>query len=475
MSQDSDTEADIVEDVAELMDGLLKELQDLYSFRDLYFENHPIEMATEKNKRVEEKKDVLIEKFESIDETQIPFSHRAQFLYMKGRCYNISPTYDARATQCLSKAVKLNPHLIDAWNELGECYWKNMNVKEAKASFEGALKHERNRLSLRCLSIILRQESGDKKRTEAHPAILKSVELAKEAVAQDIKDGVSWSVLGNAYLCQFFMVAQDPSTLKLCMSAYKQASLDPIAKGQPDLYYNKGIALKYSEVYDEALQNFEYASRLDPPWQPPQQERARLVTFVHSAHALVKSRGKLKSKKLAGMVQSLDRKMLGAYGEGLHAFAGRREVALELTRLDALQEGPNEAKVILGKVVGSIHNDNAVPFLTAWSTARPVTENYCANEGAIRRVVCTFALVDASMECVLVTVYNWADGRGAIIGDCVAIPEPLMRTHKHESEAMTYDFKSIRVNNPLLLLVNGKRVARNQFACTRVTSTYEIH
>lgn len=44
-----------------------KELQDLYSFRDLFFENHPIEMATEKNKRVEEKKEVLIEKFESID------------------------------------------------------------------------------------------------------------------------------------------------------------------------------------------------------------------------------------------------------------------------------------------------------------------------------------------------------------------------------------------------------------------------
>lgn len=60
---------------------------------------------------------------------------------MKGRCYNVSPEYDTRAQQCLSKAVKLNPHLIGAWNELGECYWKNMNVKEARASFEGALKH----------------------------------------------------------------------------------------------------------------------------------------------------------------------------------------------------------------------------------------------------------------------------------------------------------------------------------------------
>lgn len=74
-------------------------------------------------------------------DTQIPEALRAKFLYMKGRCYNISPTYDARATQCLSKAVKLCPALIDAWNELGESYWKNMNVKEAKSSFEGALKH----------------------------------------------------------------------------------------------------------------------------------------------------------------------------------------------------------------------------------------------------------------------------------------------------------------------------------------------
>lgn len=55
--------------------------------------------------------------------------------------------------------------------------------------------------------------------------------------------------------------------------------------------------------------------------------------------------------------------MLGIYSEGsLHSFGGRREVALELTRLNALQEGTNEAKVVLGRVVGSIHNDNAVPL-----------------------------------------------------------------------------------------------------------------
>ncbi|XP_053616128.1 tetratricopeptide repeat protein 5-like [Plodia interpunctella] len=450
MSRETEDEAEILENVTEVVDGLAKELKELYSFRDLFFENHPLEMAREKNKYVEEKKNVLVEKFEAINvDTQIPFSLRAQFLYMKGRCYNISITYDPRATQCLSKAVKLNPRLVDAWNELGECYWKNMNVKEAKASFEGALKHERNRLSLRCLSIILRQENGDQKRSEASQAILKSVEFAKEAVALDIKDGVSWSVLGNAYLCQFFLVAQEPATLKLCMSAYKQAWLDPVAKGQPDLYYNKGVALKYEEQYAEALENFEYACRLDPPWETPKQELSKLTQYLIAANDLVRTKGKIKTKKLTQMVQSIDKKMLGAYASGtFHTFGARKDVSLDYARLDQLQNGANECKVILGKVVGSIHNENSVPF--------------------------TFAIVDSSMECVCVTVYNWAHGRGAIIGDCVCVPEPLLTVHQHDSPTLQYSFKSIRLNNPLLMLVNGKRVSRNQFASTQVSSTYEL-
>ncbi|XP_052744596.1 tetratricopeptide repeat protein 5 isoform X2 [Bicyclus anynana] len=366
---------------------------------------------------------------------------------MKGRCYNISNKYDARAMQCLSKAVKLNPHLVDAWNELGECYLKNMNMKEAKASFEGALKHERNRLSLRCLAIILRQECGDLKQSEISSAMTKSVELAKEAVAQDIKDGISWSVLGNTYLCQYFLIAQDPATLKLCMSAYKQAWSDPVAKGQPDLHFNKGVALKYSECYGEALQMFDQSCRLDPGWQPPADERAELVRYLTEATKLVHTRGKLKAKRISNMVQTIDKKMLGDYATD--SDGARKDVLLELVDIDKLQEGSNEGKVILGRVVGSIHNKNSVPF--------------------------TFAIIDKSLKCVCVSVYNWANGRGVIIGDVVAVPEPLLSSHAMDSRLAKYEFQSIRVNNPLVLLVNGKRVNRNQYASTRVTSTYEVN
>ena len=47
----------------------------------------------------------------------------------------------AEAEQLLSKAVKLEPNLVDAWIELGECYWKRGDVNTAKTCFEGALSH----------------------------------------------------------------------------------------------------------------------------------------------------------------------------------------------------------------------------------------------------------------------------------------------------------------------------------------------
>lgn len=37
------------------------------------------------------------------------------------------------------------------------------------------------------------------------------------------------------------------------------------------------------------------------------------------------------------------------------------------------------------------------------------------------------------MQCVCVTVYNWANGRGTIIGDAVAISEPVLTTHRLDS------------------------------------------
>lgn len=66
-------------------------------------------------------------------------STRAKYNYLKGRALNVLPRYSKEAEDVLSKAIKLDPKLVEAWNELGECYWKNDNLKEATNCFHKAL------------------------------------------------------------------------------------------------------------------------------------------------------------------------------------------------------------------------------------------------------------------------------------------------------------------------------------------------
>ena len=76
---------------------------------------------------------------EDIDqESNAKKAHRT---YLKGRALNVIPDHCPEAEQLLSKAVKLEPNLVDAWIELGDCYWKRGDVDTAKTCFEGALSH----------------------------------------------------------------------------------------------------------------------------------------------------------------------------------------------------------------------------------------------------------------------------------------------------------------------------------------------
>lgn len=58
-----------------------------------------------------------------------------------GRTLNVTPDYDNKAYEYLSKSVKLDPKLVEAWNHLGELYWKKGDILNAKNCFSGALTH----------------------------------------------------------------------------------------------------------------------------------------------------------------------------------------------------------------------------------------------------------------------------------------------------------------------------------------------
>lgn len=65
----------------------------------------------------------------------------ARCLFLRGKALNVTAEYDPLAQDALSKAVKLDPKLVEAWNCLGECYWKNGEVEAARNCFVGALNH----------------------------------------------------------------------------------------------------------------------------------------------------------------------------------------------------------------------------------------------------------------------------------------------------------------------------------------------
>ena len=71
--------------------------------------------------------------------------------------------------------------------------------------YQGALQHEKNKVSLRNLSMTLRQipvNTSEEKMANVEQGLVKG----KEAVGLDTSDGQSWSLLGNAYLSHFFQV-----------------------------------------------------------------------------------------------------------------------------------------------------------------------------------------------------------------------------------------------------------------------------
>lgn len=116
-----------------------EKVEKIYLFRDRYFENHNIEEAIKKNEETEKLLKENLNVF-TLHENMISTTEKARYNYLKGKLLNVAPKYDKEAENLLSKSIKLDPKLVEAWNELGECYWKNDDLQKSISCFEGALK-----------------------------------------------------------------------------------------------------------------------------------------------------------------------------------------------------------------------------------------------------------------------------------------------------------------------------------------------
>ncbi|KAK2498920.1 hypothetical protein MC885_003948 [Smutsia gigantea] len=420
--------ADEEEEVKQALQKLQELVGQLYSFRECYFETHSVEDAGRKQQDVREEMEKTLQQMEEVVGS---IQGKAQVLMLTGKALNVTPDYSPKAEELLSKAVKLEPTLVEAWNQLGEVYWKKGDVAAAHTCFSGALTHCKNKVSLQNLSMVLRQlraDSGD----EHSRHVLDSVQQAKLALQMDIHDGRSCT-------------GQNPKISQQALSAYAQAEkVDRTASSNPDLHLNRATLHKYEENYGEALEGFSQAASLDPAWLEPREREQQLLDYLNRLTSLLESKGKVKTKKLQSMLGSLCPAHVGPCGDGRYQSASGRKATLSLKPLSALQPGVNSGAVVLGKVVFSLTTEEKVPF--------------------------TFGLVDSDAPCCAVMVYNMVQSWGVLIGDSVAIPEPDLRLHQLQHKGKEYSFSSIRVETPLLLVVNGKPQGSSSQAAATVAS-----
>ncbi|XP_077444337.1 tetratricopeptide repeat protein 5 isoform X1 [Stigmatopora argus] len=407
----------------------LKELvDDLYKYRDGYFETHGVDEAARKQEDVAGE---LAKVLQKLQEKEEGYRHHAQFLLQKGRCLNVAPDFSAAAEECLSRAVKLEPGLVEAWNTLGEQYWKKGDLTAAKNCFTGALQQSKNKVSLRNMSMVLRQlPAAD---GEAHgKRVLESVDTARQAVQLDVADGTSWYILGNAYVSLFFSCGQKPQLSTQALSAYAQSErVDRAAACYPELHFNRATLFQYEEMFGSALGGYGRAAALDPGWPEPAEKEKMLMEYLDRVTELCQKKGKVKARRLRGMLSDLRASSsLGpCSSSGFRSWTGRVG-ALEPRPSSSLSHGLNGGVAARGKVVFSLASQGRMAF--------------------------TFGMVDGEETCVAVMVYNTADSWGVLIGDTVVIPEPRVKWHSVTHKDRSFEFKSIRVDSPLFLVVNGR-------------------
>ncbi|XP_047154745.1 tetratricopeptide repeat protein 5-like [Vigna umbellata] len=399
--------------------------EDLYHLRDTYFPPNPDDRIS----KLQHESDLALNLLDSIppEQRRSP-TQRATFEYLRGKMLDVFPDYRKEAEDHLSKAVKLNPSLADAWLCLGNCIWKKGDLTAAKNCLSLALDKGPNKKILCQLSMLKRKMSqGVENQAEL---VEESIQHAKEAITLDVKDGNSWYNLGNACLTSFFVTgAWDHTKLLHSLKAYQNAEKDERMKSNPDLYFNSATVNKYLENYQRALSGFEAAALKDPGLNAAE-EVQKIVSLLDKVDNLLK--GHVRAKRMTSLASSL--------------------VAVDLkspyrrVTIDLLSEGPNRALAVEGKVFFFIRTEGVAPLY--------------------------YLLCDSNHSCFVVSIYGV---RTDVIkeGDQLTMLDPYFRDVDFSWNEKHYQFKSIRLDFYEQVLVNGKALTPQQAVRTSIYAQHK--
>ena len=160
---------------------------------------HDYDFTSEKKKKAKKLGNEILKKMEESNDAK-----EAYKLYVKGFVELMTYGDISSAERMLSKALKLDPSNVDAWNTLGTVFWKKGDLLQAKRCFEGGNERKPNKVSQREISMLIRDSRMAKSQGKATSVelakrrmdnIKESIELAKSAVSLDVKDSRSWYVV----------------------------------------------------------------------------------------------------------------------------------------------------------------------------------------------------------------------------------------------------------------------------------------
>ncbi|XVE84909.1 hypothetical protein DITRI_Ditri17bG0049300 [Diplodiscus trichospermus] len=232
-----------------------KAADDLYDLRDTFFPQKP----DDKTSKLLQESDLALKLLDSIpaEQRKLPVQ-RATYEYLRGKILDVLPDYRKEAEDHLSKAVKLNPSLADAWLCLGNFIWKKGDLPSAKNCFNLALSKGPNKKILCQLSMLERRMAQDVENQAE--MVEESIQHAKDAITLDVKDGNSWYNLGNACLTSFFVTGTwDHSKLMQSLKAYQNAGhsrakrLASLASRTGDVNWNSLYKRATLDVLSEGL------------------------------------------------------------------------------------------------------------------------------------------------------------------------------------------------------------------------------
>ncbi|KAK9226687.1 hypothetical protein WN943_011735 [Citrus x changshan-huyou] len=385
-----------------------KAADDLYHVKETFFPAN----ADDKVSKLQNESDLALRLLDSVppEQRKSPIQ-RATYEYLKGKILDVVPEYRKDAEDHLSKAVKLNPSLADAWLCLGSCIWKKGDLPAAKNCFNLALSKGPNKKILCQLSMLERSMAqGSENQAEI---VEESIQHAKEAITLDVKDGNSWYNLGNACLTSFFVTGSwDHSKLLQSLKAYQNAEKDERMKSNPDLYFNCATVNKYLENYERALSGFEAAALKDPSLNATE-EVQMMVNLLDKIENLLK--GHAKTKRVASLASSLAAVKLSS--------------SHKRATVDLLSEGLNKAVAVVGKVLFFVKHENVTPLY--------------------------FLVCDSNQTCFVLSVYGMRN-EAIKEGDLLTLLEPYYRLVDFSWKGKCHQFKSIRVDFLEQVLVNGK-------------------